>query len=102
MASMLTPKFGRHSQITDFYNKLQTTDPNARDRASINHMTAVLLKNRQEREQYAVDEGDTGCVCLCGDFCSCFSERDDVVHTRRGQTNQHESEEAAMRDKGVP
>ena len=62
MTSMLTPEFGRRSQISDFYNKLNETDPNARDRAKINHMAAVLLKNRHEREQYAVSEGQIPCA----------------------------------------
>jgi hypothetical protein len=59
MASMLTPECGSRSQITDFYNKLSETDPNARDRAQLNHMTAVLLKNRQERDHYAMSEGES-------------------------------------------
>ena len=58
MASMLTPECGSRSQITDFYNKLSETDPNARERAHINHMAAVLLKNRQERDNYAISEGE--------------------------------------------
>jgi len=44
MTSMLTPEFGRRSQISDFYNKLNETDPNARDRAKINHMAGGALE----------------------------------------------------------
>ena len=85
MTSMLTPEFGRRSQITDFYNKLNETDPNARERAKINHMTAVLLKNRQEREQYAIAEGASACMSLRDDI---ELERD--VCTNANDCHAHE------------
>jgi len=57
LAHISTPELSRKSQVSDFYNKLQQTDPNSRTRAEINHATASLLKNRQEVENYKFSEG---------------------------------------------
>lgn len=57
IASMTDGLGSSKSQVSDFFSKLQQTDPDARTRAQINHMTAVLLKNRHDNAQLRVAEG---------------------------------------------
>lgn len=73
MLSALTPELSKHSQVAHFYNKLMQTDPNARDRAAMNHAVAAMVKKRQEDEENKRHEGQTtNNPALLSDASSCL------------------------------